>query len=294
MTTIKEKYELSKDNLGEFFISLTDDYLFKYIFGMKKNHKYLEALLESYFGYKNGYLKDKLIYNYEISLDKTRYLNKSARSDLVIYLNNMIINIEMYKVFDEEALSKSNYYIMLINTNQIEIGDNYHTFNKITQINFIDEDKIGIEEYIKTNISLGSEPDIIHNIQLDKPEKYLYNQNKRFYKFLKLFNAKSYAERDDIAKGDELLMELNNTIKDYCHNGNEKFLNDLYWQERIQRCEGRKEGLEQGLEQGKIQNRIEIAKKMLLEIDDLNFISRTTNLSIEEIKKLQNENTTSQ
>lgn len=284
MTTTKERYELKKDSLGRVFISLTNDYLFKYIFGMKKNHKYLEALLESYFGYENGYLSNKLKSYYEITLDKTRYINKSSRSDLVVYFNNMIINIEMYKVFDEEALSKSNYYIMLINTNQVEIGDNYRTFNKITQINFIGEDKIGIEEYIKTNTSLSSEPNIIHNIQLDKPEKYLYNQNERFYKFLKLFNAKSYEERDEIAKGDELLMELNNTIKDYCHNGNEMFLNDLYWQERIQRCEGRKEGI--------IQGKFEIAKKMLLETSDLNYISRMTDLSIEEITKLQKENTT--
>lgn len=123
-----------------------------------------------------------------------------------------------------------------------------------------------------------------HNIQLDKPEKYLYNQNERFYKFLKLFNAKSYEERDEIAKGDELLMELNNTIKDYCHNGNEMFLNDLYWQERIQRCEGRKEGI--------IQGKFEIAKKMLLETSVLDYISRMTDLSIEEITKLQKENTT--
>lgn len=85
-------------------------------------------------------------------------------------------------------------------------------------------------------------------------------------------------------KGDELLMELNNTIKDYCHNGNEMFLNDLYWQERIQRCEGRKEGI--------IQGKFEIAKKMLLETSDLSYISRMTDLSIEEITKLQKENTT--
>ncbi len=157
-------------------------------------------------------------------------------------------------------------------------------YKKITQINFIGEDKIGIEEKTESNTNIGPEPVLIHNIHLDKPEKYLYNQNIRFYKFMRIINAKSYEERDEIAKGDDLLMELNNWVKDYCHEGEEKFFNDLYWQERIQRCEGHKEGRKKST--------VEIAKKMLKENSKPDFISRTTGLSLTEIKNLKEEITT--
>lgn len=289
----KDKYDLLKDDNGLVFISLTDDLLFKASFGFKKNKRFLEALLESYFNFSDGFLKDKLISNYEYTFDKAKYLDKSIRSDLVVYFDNMIINIEMYKVFNEEALSKSNYYIMRIETNQIGIGDDYKAYSKITQINFLGKDNINVVERISSNINIGeikAEQVFIH---LDKPEQYLYNQSERFYKFVKLFNAKSYEERDLIAKGDELLMEFNNWVKDYCQEGEEKYFNDVYWNERIQRLEGhkegKKEGLKEGHKEGKKEEQTSIAKRMLDETTDLGYISRMTELSIEEIAKLKEE-----
>ncbi len=285
MTTVQEKYETLKDSDGNVFISLTDDLLFKEIFGSNKNKRYLEALLESYFNFKDGYLKNKLTISQEFILDKDRYLDKSSRTDLLVYFDDMIVNIEMYKVFNEEAYKKSNYYIMRIQTNQIKIGDSYNIYNKITQINFLGKDDININENIISNVTLSTLPAEQSFIHLDKPEMYLYNQGKRFYKFIKLFNAKSYKERERIAKGDELLMDFNKEVFDFCQEGEEKYLNDVYWNERIQRCEGRKEGLAEGKQQGIIS----VAKTMLKETDDLEFISRVTSLSIEEITNLQNE-----
>lgn len=54
--------------------------------------------------------------------------------------------------------------------------------------------------------------------------------------------------------------------------------------------EGIEQGIEKGIEQGIEKGKLEIAKKMLLETSDLDFISRTTDLPLEEIKKIKKEN----
>lgn len=284
MTTVKERYENARDSKGRVFISLTEDSLFKVTFGMKRNHKFLEALLESYFGFNDGYLSNKLTTNYELTLDKDKYLDKSVRTDLTVYFDNMVVNIEMYKVFDEEARSKSNYYVMKINTNQIQVGNKYESYKQITQINFIKEDKIGIEEKIYSNINIGKSKTLIHNILLDNKEQYLYTKSERFYKFLRIFSAASYEEREEIAKGDEILMELNSWVFDYCHEGEEKYFNDVYWNERIQRNQGRIEGINIGIQE----RNIEIAKNLINKLPT-NEIAEATGLSINEIEALKEE-----
>ncbi|MBQ8219391.1 MAG: hypothetical protein IJZ79_06535, partial [Bacilli bacterium] len=50
-----------------------------------------------------------------------------------------------------------------------------------------------------------------------------------------------------------------------------------------------KKGFEQGIEQGIEQKNIEITKKMLQENTDINFISKITGLSQEEINKINDE-----
>jgi len=52
--------------------------------------------------------------------------------------------------------------------------------------------------------------------------------------------------------------------------------------------EGRKEGLAKGKEEGLLKGKLEIAKNLLaiLDVKDINIISKATGLSIDEIKKL--------
>lgn len=50
---------------------------------------------------------------------------------------------------------------------------------------------------------------------------------------------------------------------------------------------GRVEGINEGIEKGANQRNFDIAETMLKEKSDIDFISKVTELSIEEIKKLQ-------
>ncbi len=55
------------------------------------------------------------------------------------------------------------------------------------------------------------------------------------------------------------------------------------------RKEGKEEGKEEGREEGREEREIEIAKKMLKEKADVQFISKVTELSLEEIEKIRKE-----
>ena len=59
------------------------------------------------------------------------------------------------------------------------------------------------------------------------------------------------------------------------------------WKEEA-REEGRNEGIAEGRNEGKKEKQIEIAKNLLvmLDVKDINIISKATGLSIEEINKL--------
>jgi len=91
------------------FVPLTNDLLFKETYGNTRNMKHLEDLLECYFDYPRGYLKDKVKVSYESQLEKINYSDKAIRGDLTAVIDNdFIVELEMYKKFDTTAAEKVN------------------------------------------------------------------------------------------------------------------------------------------------------------------------------------------
>lgn len=262
--------------------SLTCDLLFKETFGNPHNRKVLEYLLEAYFDFPPGSLQNKLAVSYESHLGKTRLFDKSMRGDLIVIVdNNLLVDLEMFSTFTKNSLTKSKQYIMRIYSTQLNRGDDYNQVKKVTQINFVDNVKFEIEEevitkhyFISKELSDDFELDIA---RLDLIDKKGYNLSERFKKILKFLRAKSQEEREEIAKGDEILMDVNAWLEEY---KSDKGLCEFFDEKRWAKIEGKNEGI------------VEIAKKMLLETTDLDFISRTTGLSINEIEKLKEEITT--
>lgn len=107
------------------FIGLTDDLLFKEAFGSLENRRILEDLLESYYGLSSGYLKRKLEVEYEKLLPKANYSLKGMRGDLLVKFDDIIVNIEMYKVFNKESFLKSRSYIMRIYSSELKRRKKY-------------------------------------------------------------------------------------------------------------------------------------------------------------------------
>ena len=159
---------------------------------------------------------------------------------------------------------------------------------------FVEKSALDLEDEIITNFYLTSERNLkvkilkeklcVKIVQIDKARELGYTNNE-LERWLKFIAAKNSDERAEVAKGDELLVELNKWIQEYV--ADDKMQEELNkWDLEI--AEGK--GYEQGLEQGIEQNKKEIAKKLIemnLSIED---IVKATNLSKEEIIHLKEEN----
>ena len=139
--------------------------------------------------------------------------------------------------------------------------------------------------YILTKDFLFSYPQtIIHNlkiVQIDKARELGYTNNE-LERWLKFIAAQNSSERANIAKGDELLVELNEWIHKYV--ADDKMQDELNkWDLEI----AENKGYEQGVIEGTKQRNMEIAKKLLNMNMSIEDISKATTLSIEEIKALK-------
>ena len=159
---------------------------------------------------------------------------------------------------------------------------------------FVEKSALELEDEIITNFYLTSERNLkvkilkeklcVKIVQIDKARELGYTNNE-LERWLKFIAAKNSDERAEVAKGDELLVELNKWIQEYV--ADDKMQEELNkWDLEI--AEGK--GYEQGLEQGIEQNKKEIAKKLIemnLSIED---IVKATDLNKEEIIHLKEEN----
>ena len=142
--------------------------------------------------------------------------------------------------------------------------------------------------YILTKDFLFSYPQtIIHDlkiVQIDKARELGYTNNE-LERWLKFIAAKSSNERADIAKGDELLVELNEWIHKYV--ADDKMQEELNkWDLEIAENKGYEQGVEQGIEQ----KAMEIAKTMLAKDYSMDEIADISGLTKEEIEKLKEDN----
>lgn len=122
-------------------------------------------------------------------------------------------------------------------------------------------------------------------VRLDLDDKKYYNLSDRFRRQLEFLGAKSYEERENIAKGDEILMDLNAWLEEY---RNDESLREFFDEKRWAKLEGHNEGVEEG----KNNKTIEIAKNLFKTNLTLEEIASSTNLTLEEIKKIYEETTT--
>ena len=281
--------------------TLMHDLIFKETFADKDNRRQLEKLLELILEYPQGYLNNKLDVHYESPLKKEHIHEKNVRGDIIVEFGTTTINIEAYTNFNMNSLDKSLYYVMRIQASKLNIGDGYHKLGKTIQINFVENSKLDLDNELVTNFYLTSEKNpntkiltdkfCVKIVQIDKARELGYTNNE-LERWLKFIAAQNSSERANIAKGDELLVELNEWIHKYV--ADDKMQDELNkWDLEIAENKGYEqgviEGIEQGIEQGVEQNKNEIAKKLLNMNMSIEDISKATNLSIEEIEKLRSK-----
>ena len=283
----------TKDNL---FISLSDDLLFKETFSHPSNRKFLIYFLSCFTDFSFEFLSNVDIkVKYESIFTKTKIDDKSYRGDVIITFSNYIINLECYSRFNEASFNKSSSYVMRIFSTQLDVGNNnYDILESIIQLNFVDNVTKEFPNELNFNYGIVNLEDIedkrladkfvMKYFRLDKARRAPYNKSDKTLLWLKFIGAKSAKEREEIAKGDELLMELNNWIDEYV---NDKRTQEIFgkWAEEIAEDKGHKLGLKQGAKN----KALEIAKNLLKRNFDLKEIEEITNLSLKDLKKLQKE-----
>lgn len=254
------KYSAIKggDNIYKTDTSLMHDLLFKETFAHKTNRKQLERLLELILDYPENYLKDKLIVHYESPFQKNNFQQKSIRGDIIVEFEDTLINIEAYSNFNISSIDKSIYYIMRIQSNKLEIGDDYYKLGKTIQINFVKNSKLNLGNKPVTNFHIASDDNLqikllvenfcIKIVQIDKIKDLKYTNNI-LEKWLGFIGANDFNKRKNFAEGDELLMELNDWVNKYIND--EQTIEKLNkWDIQIATQKGYEEGLETGISQG--------------------------------------------
>ena len=116
---------------------------------------------------------------------------------------------------------------------------------------------------------------IVKVVQIDKAREFEYTKNG-MEQWLQFIAAKNSEERSYVAKGDELLMELNEWIN--------KYVADEETQEKLNKWD-----IQIATNKGMEQEKINITKNLLNTELSLQEISKATGLTIEEIEKLKGE-----
>ena len=129
------------------------------------------------------------------------------------------------------------------------------------------------------------------HINLKKLDDECYNNYEEVNKFFKFFTLDKEKDLEELSKGDEILMEAYEHLKSMSHDSipmsklEEQELNDYC--QRLAIKDAKNEGINEGDAKGKRDEKLQIAKKMLKDGIDINFISKYSGLSIDDIKNIE-------
>ena len=296
MTEEKEEYK---------WYSGKYDRCFKEVMLKESNKDLLKALLE--------HILKVEIYKIEIKNSERLRENihiKGMRTDLSLETNVGYINVEVNSYPNEYVHPRNFSYITDKYSHDIKVSETYNEKTKYIQINLsygfmLDEenkklkkpkDTEAIREY-KVMDKTGKEYIknlIIYEINMDYYLLLWYNRDKKLEKEKVLVmlgldkeGLEELSIKDKVVS--KYMKEVNTVNEDpefreyiSYEEDQRKIRNTLIEQAN----EAKQKGYEEGLEQGINSNKIEIAKNMLKESQDLEFISRVTNLSVSEINEL--------
>ena len=199
-------------------------------------------------------------------------------------MNNFLINKRKNEITAYKYASNSYKKGELYNVGRIFYQiciENYDIFNNdllITEVNLVDVSsgnyEIETDEFKKFHINLNKLKGVCYN-KLTEEERYLM-----------LFATDDLNNLKEIAGEDNVMKKIVDDLKDL---SNDSEIISAYEKEKIERYAldvALKETSEKSKIEGKKERNIEIAKNLLKENVDLNIISKTTGLSLEELEKL--------
>ena len=291
------------------FISPLYDTTFKYLWKNDNSRKFFIKLIK--------YLTTIDLTNYHLYDNEINSGNnlKDYRLDLVFVPNDederfsTTINIEMYKDYHSTDSIKSFSYVFSLLSKSLKQGDTYFE-KQIVQVNFNDG-------YFKDNKEVGSICYMIsdesgkykknymkiYEVYLSKYKGLCYNETNELDAMLSFLSANSYEEMEQIACGKKEALAIMDELKRLAKE--EDFLPEYDFEREMRRvtntekeiskqeglaeghAEGLTEGHAKGLTEGKESAAREIASNLLKNNVDIETISKSTDLSIEELNNLK-------
>ena len=263
---------------------VTNDYIFKKIFGKKGNEKILKDLLIS--------ILDIPIKEIEVihdsHLERTIKDNKAGVLDVRATLNNNVrVNIEMQVKDQSNMIDRSLYYWANLYSNGLYKKEDYTENKRTIVINILGFNIFEEGPYHETcrvrrdyNGDLLTKDLEMHFIQIPKASKEKLRTNlDDWMQFIGNISEegvnKAMGRNENIREAKEELEYL---------NGDEETRRIAELREKAIRDEVT--NINHAKREGKIEEKIEIAKKMKEEKADIDFIERVTGLTKEEIEKL--------
>ena len=280
------------------------DFVFKKIFGSEEHPEILISFL-------NAVLKPKKpIVSVEIKnsdLEKEYIEDKFSRLDVkALTSNKEIINIEIQLKNEYNMIQRSLYYWSKLYEEQLSEGDRYDKLSRTVCINILDFKYLKNDRFhngyrlkeIETNEELTDVMEL-HFIELKKMkdvnrveevktklEAWLYFINQPDSELVQELEKVEVEIKE--AKAELIRLSGDRKERERYEKRRESRLNEIsalsYAEEK-----GIKQGIKQGIEQGAKNEKIEIAKKLIQNGLDNELISKSTGLSIKEVKEIRKE-----
>ena len=278
----------------EKFYTCKYDRAFKEVFGKEENKDILKKLLEEIL---------------QVEIERIEYLNlernvdnvKVKRKHLDLYLETNIgkIQVEVNTTNSKYVKPRNMSYLCDIYSHHTLVGQEYDQDTLIIQINinYGQPDEKYIREYRLRDAS-GKEyikNFIIYEINMEKYMKLWYNKNEKELeksKYIVMLNLEK-EELEKLSKKDKVVIKYMKELERV--NENPKFREYMSAEEDNKKIENSlkrewmEEGLKEGIKEGSYKRNIEIAKSLLKNKVDIEIITSSTGLSIEELEKLKME-----
>lgn len=232
----------------------------------KEKNKYLDLIVE--------YKDEKIIL--ELNNNYSGFYTRN-----ILYATNVLLN--NYQISDERSIN--DYYqkivrVILVNLNWFKSKSNGKTIRG-KQIYSIPYSDLEPDGYLLKII----------NINLDYFDNLCYDEVKKSDKLYKLLTVKTQNELNEMTKDENLLKRYNDKLIDLsCDNEYMEGIMDEIIEENVAKqtafLEGKYEGMQEGIEQKEREMVINLFNNNV----SLDVISKSSGLTIDEVKEIVNNN----
>ena len=283
-------------------IPLTYDRVFKLIFGDANHLERLNLLLSVTLKKKVEVIK---LYPNDL-LDDNR-VNKKNEVDLLCKLDGEYVSIEINTNLNQEVVDRNIAFVSRLMSKDLKPGEEYSDISRYYQINIDVDDFLGVPYEVCHLVG-----DNTHKLVTDRVEFYFinvkhfaeicYNEGGKgltdFEKLYGMIGTNSKSVIDVLTKDNKILKDIGDMVKKYSNDDELLFYYDR--EERMLHDAKRKveddltkkfekqliEKLEANTEEVTEKTTLDMARRMKKEKASLDFISKVTGISIQEIEKM--------